>query len=98
MYRIPFINVPKETVIKLVPDVYFCKEERAVFDLPHKTFHFTEVLNSPILGPKKKSYLAINNIPLAVKQPFLQKKKSFLALDSIEHDENDKSQLLMESL
>jgi hypothetical protein len=42
---IPKIIIPKETVIKLVPDVYFCKEERAEFDTHQMTFNIN--LNKP---------------------------------------------------
>lgn len=39
MDNIPKIIIPKETVIKLIPDVYFCKEERAEFDTNQMTFN-----------------------------------------------------------
>lgn len=70
MLQIPYISLPKKTIIKLTPDVYFCTEERYQIDI--EKHQITKSLEK-------------NIDPLKSSSNFLSKKKSFLALDNIEY-------------
>lgn len=51
---IPFHEIPANTIIKLVPEVYFCNEKRFAFNLTTGKFSEKESMNTLTLSPLLK--------------------------------------------
>ena len=98
MNNIPAIPIPKNQVIKLVPDVYFCKETRVSMDLDHMSCKTEDIINTNALSDKQQSGHKIIHMHETLKAADLKKKKSFLLLDDRELSNNDKIQKDLEDL
>lgn len=63
MNNIPQLNFPKKTVIKLIPDVYFCKEVRILMDIEKDKISFHEISFKTHKKPiESKQFLSLDDI------------------------------------
>ena len=53
--EIPTINIPSWTIIKLIPETYYCKESRFNLDVEKKTI-LKEEVNIDAVNTKKKNF------------------------------------------